>query len=460
MGGQFLGRTAELNALQESFDKNCFQMVVIYGRRRIGKTALVNRFVKKNKCKYISFVATERNESELLRRMGDCVLQGLSPNLLGKMSFDSFEAVFDYIADAAKSEKIVFVIDEYPYLAKECPYISSVLQKYIDHDWKNTALFFVMLGSFVSFMEEEVLSKNAPLHGRSDLQFKLRPFDYYESALFVPKFTKEEKAIVYGVTGGVAKHLAQFDDKKSLDENIKKLFFSQTAFFSEEQIKTIVSSDKTSPTAYNSIIEAIAGGKTKYNEIETTAGMKDISFCLKNLIAGEIVERRTSPKPYYIISDSLISFYFNYVSKGDSLINAGKGESYYTQKVRGRLHEHMGKVFEEMARQYIFRNLGTKKIPAFVTELTEYQASKKIKGEIKSIEIDLLGLDGKDYVLAAECKFKTEKFGKDDLEAFLEKLNYIPARNLKLMIFSLSGFSDYVLKRKSEFTLVTLGDMY
>ena len=149
--------------------------------------------------------------------------------------------------------------------------------------------------------------------------------------------------------------------------------------------------------------------------------MSDISFCLKNLITAEIIERRETPKPYYIIADSMINFYFRYVAPGASLINSGKGKIYYKQKVKQNLHEFMGSVFEKMAKEYILANVGSKKIPCFVTDIVEYQNSVKVGKEVKSVEIDLLGMDGKKYVLAGECKFKSEKFGKEDLEIFQEK---------------------------------------
>ena len=458
--GSFVGREEEFSVFQKLYDKNTFQMAVIFGRRRIGKTTFVNKFIEKNKCKSVSFISTEMTESELLFRMGKDVLENLAPSLSDKIKFESFDSIFDFLGETAKKEKIIFVIDEYPYLAKACPYMNSLLQKYIDHNWKKTNLLFILLGSFISFMRDDVLGSNAPLHGRANLEIKMNPFGYKETSLFVPSYNAESKAIVYGVTGGVAKYLEQFDKKLSLDENIENLFFSRNAFFSDEQIKTIATGEKSNPAVYNSMISAIANGKTKYNEIQTATGMSDISFCLKNLMASEIVERRESSKPYYIIADTMLDFYFRYVMPGASLINSGKGKTYYTKKVKPNLHEFMGKVFEKMAKEYILNNVGTKKIPVFVTDVVEYQNSIKIRKEQKSIEIDLLGLDGKKIVLAGECKFKSEKFGKEDYESFMEKINYLPASDLKIMFFSLSGFTDYVEKNARGCTLVSIEQMF
>ena len=462
MVDKFIGRKTELAALQEKFDSKGFHMAVIYGRRRLGKTALINEFIRLNDVKAISFVALERTEKELLEMMGNTVLTELAPELLDVVHFESFDKIFDFLAHYAKNEKIIFVIDEYPYLAQQCKYMNSLLQKYIDHQWKETQMFFIICGSLVSFMRDDVLSKNAPLHGRSSIELKLRPFDYLETADFVPKFSNEDKAIVYGLTGGVAKYLEQFDDSKSLDTNIIKNFFSNTGYFTEEQVKTVITGEKSSPTTYNSIISAIANGHTKHNEIGTASGIDDISYSLKVLQESELIEKRfSSGKPYYVITDGMLYFWFKYVSKAASLINAGRGDEYYNRIVKKDLHNFMGKVFENIAKQYVFMNMCTDKIPAFITDITDYQTSyKDEKGNIRQVEIDIVGKNEKSVELAAECKFRNEKFDKDELESFLNKVNYLPAKNVFLILFSLSGFTEYVQAHSKDILLVDINDMY
>lgn len=459
---KFIGRTEELQALQKKFDQPGFHMAVIYGRRRLGKTALINEFIRRNSnCKTISFAAVERSEPDLIQMLGNAVLAGLSPDLTGMMKFDSFDRIFDFIAAKAKNEKVIFVIDEYPYLSQQCRYMNSLLQKYVDHEWKETNLFFILCGSLVSFMRDEVLSRTAPLHGRSDLELKLRPFSYYETAQFVPAYSYKDKAVVYGLTGGVAKYLEQFDDTITLDENIMNEFFSGSGYFTEEQIKTVITGDKSSPVAYNSILAAIASGHTKYNEIATAAGMDDISYHLKTLQEADLIEKRVSSgKPYYVIREEMLIFWFKYVSPASSLINAGHGAMYYQNVVKKDLHNFMGRVFEEMAKQYLWRNLDSELVPYFVTDITEYQSSiRESTGEIIQVEIDLLGKNGKDIVFAGECKFRNQKFDRDDLDAFLAKTKYLPAETTGIFLFSLSGFTDYVKNRKGMY-FISIKDMY
>ena len=317
---KFKGRISELAAFQNKYDAEGFQMVILYGRRRIGKTELMNEFMSKQTCKCVSFTSTQQSEKELLSLMTETVLGVLAPEMLGIVTFPDFEKLFEFIGKRAESERIVFFIDEYPYLAKQCPYIQSVLQKMIDTSWKYTNLFFVICGSLVSFMKDEVLSESAPLHGRSTLEIKLLPFNYLETADFLNGYTLEEKVIVYGLTGGVAKYIEQFNVKKSLYENIVNEYFDSNGYFTEEQVKTVVSGDKQNPALYNSIVSAIATGHTKNSEISSYVGVDDISYALKVLINAEIIEKKTSKRPYYTLNDSMLEFWYRYVSRAISLI--------------------------------------------------------------------------------------------------------------------------------------------
>ena len=185
----------------------------------------------------------------------------------------------------------------------------------------------------IGFMKEEVLGESAPLHGRSDLELKLRPFNYIETAEFLDGFSCEEKAICYGLTNGVAKYIVQFEPEYSLEENIISQFYSIGGYFTEEQVKTVVTSEKQNPALYNSIISAVATGHTKNGEIAAFIGSDDVTYPLKVLTGGEILERRMSKKPYYVLNDSMLEFWFRYVNRATSLINAGNGELYYYSNV-------------------------------------------------------------------------------------------------------------------------------
>ena len=376
------------------------------------------------------------------------------------ISFNSFENLFDFIGKQAKEERIIFFIDEYPYLAKQCPYIQSVLQKVIDTKWQNGNLFFILCGSLVSFMKDEVLAESAPLHGRSSLELKLTPFHYLDTAEFLEGFSNEEKAICYGLSNGVAKYIEQFDPALSLEENIIDQFYSVGGYFSEEQVKTIVTNEKQNPALYNTIISAVATGHTKNGEIATYIGADDVTYPLKVLVNAEILEKRIAKKPYYVLNDSMLEFWFRYVNRATSLINAGNGEVYYQTNVKNHLHDFMGKVFEKMAKEYLLMHAGRDGLPV-LTEITDYQDSVRDGNkEYKQIEIDLLGKNGKNILLVGECKFRTAPFDKTEFEKLLNKVNYLPASEPTVCIFSLSGFTDYVKQNAGKCRLIDIDEMY
>ncbi len=456
----FRGRTAELKVLEKKYRQDGFVMTVLYGRRRIGKTKLINEFMQKCDCKKISFTSVEREESELLSMMTESVLASLAPEISANISFNSFENLFDYIGKQSEKERIIFFIDEYPYLAKQCPYIQSVLQKVIDNNWKKGNLFFIICGSLVSFIKDDVLSASAPLHGRSSLELKLKPFNYLETAEFLDGYDYEEKAICYGLTNGVAKYVEQFDPALPLDENIIDQFYSIGGYFTEEQIKTVTTSDKQNPALYNSIVSAVANGHTKNGEIANYIGSDDVTYPLKVLVNTEVLEKRMSKKPYYILNDSMLEFWFRYVNRATSLINAGNGTVYFNSNVRDRIHDFMGTVFEKMAKEYLMLHAGQKGFPV-LTEIAEYQDTVLDEEKrSKQIELDLLGKNDKRILLAGECKFRNTAFDKAELEKLLDKIKYLPVTDPIICIFSLNGFTDYVKDHAKNCRLISIEDMY
>jgi AAA+ ATPase superfamily predicted ATPase len=457
---EFRGRLSELSILQKKFDNNEFQMIVLYGRRRIGKTELMNEFMRRQKCKCVSFTAVEQSEKELLSIMTETVLDSLAPELIGMVEFPNFEKLFEFIGNKSKDERIIFFIDEYPYLAKQCPYIHSVLQKVIDLVWEKTKLYFVICGSLVAFMKDEVLAESAPLHGRASLELKLQPFNYLDTAEFVPRYTPEEKAIVYGLTNGVAKYIEQFDDIKPLEKNIIEEYFSFGGYFTEEQVKTVITNEKQNPALYNSIVSAIATGHTKNGEIASCVGMDDITYLLKVLQKAEIIEKRVAKGPYYVLNDTMLVFWFKYVNRAISLINAGKGEKYYIDSVSKQLHDFMGNVFEKMCKEYLFMKVGEDKYP-IITEIDNYQKTVlDDEGKKRQIEVDILGKNGKEIQIIGECKFQSEKIDKATYEVFLEKVHYINAKKPLLCMFSLSGYTEYVKENAGDVLLLTIDDLY
>ena len=270
----FIGREKELESLQTIYEKDGFGMTVIYGRRRVGKSFLISEFIKGKKA--IFYAATKVGAERNLELFSKQVFDVLDP-AYSNATFPNIESVLDIITSKAssKEEKLILVIDELPYWAEKDDALLSVLQKYIDTQWLDKNLMLILCGSALSFMEKKVLSEKSPIFGRRDSQLKLDAFNYKDSALFVPNYSPEDKAICYGVTGGVAKYLALFDSSKSLDENIIKLFFNTDGYLFDET-KNLLTQEFSDVTLVNNIIEQVASGETALNIIATKVQRKRI----------------------------------------------------------------------------------------------------------------------------------------------------------------------------------------
>ena len=257
----FIGRERELASLKEFYDRDGIGMTVIYGRRRIGKSTLIAEFVKDKKA--IFYTATKVGKKRNLELFSKQVLELFMPGV-ENVSFNTIESVFDFINKNMEDKKVVLVIDELPYWAERDEALLSILQKYIDTVWSDKNIKIILCGSVLSFMENNVLSEKSPLFGRRDSQIRLEAFSYLEAAEFVPNYSNEDKAVCYGITGGVAKYLSMIDPERSIDENIVKLFFRTDGYLYDET-RNLLTQEFSDIAIVNNIIEQIANGENSLN---------------------------------------------------------------------------------------------------------------------------------------------------------------------------------------------------
>ncbi|MDR3293662.1 MAG: ATP-binding protein [Clostridiales bacterium] len=443
----FLGRKEELKRLNEMHESDKFEMAIVYGRRRVGKSELIKKFCEGKRAVYFTAIesASGYNLSALINS-----IYALSGVAAAKTSLpNTFEQVFELLHSLSKRERLVFVIDEYPYLAKANKAVSSLLQKYIDDYFKDGQLFIILSGSSMSFMENQVLGYKSPLYGRRTAQFKILPFHYDEAALFVPNYSKADRLLTYGIFGGTPYYLAQIDGNKSLKENVKRLFFSTNGLLFEEP-KNLIQQELREPQRYNSIITAIADGATKISEIANKVNQpaNACDIYIKNLISLGLVYKEKpagdgkSTRSLYLLSENMFKFWFRYVQKNISLIEQNVTDA-LVEEIFGTINEYMGHIFEDVCKQYLWNHIET--LPITPKEIGRWWGNNPLTKSEE--EIDLIVL-GRDTAVFCECKFQNEKTDIRVLESLEKKSEMFHKYTEKLYYyFSKSGFTSAVIER-------------
>ena len=233
----FIGRDEELAALERLYKSDKFEFVVIYGRRRVGKTALINHFV--NDKKSIYFMGIESNEKQNLENLSKSIIE-FSSGMQTETYFASYQVALEYTFNLAKKERVILTIDEYPYIARASKSLASTLQMLIDKYKDTSKLMLILCGSSMSYMEDHVLAYKAPLYGRRTAQMKIMPFDFEECCTYLSGLSDEDKAYVYGIVGGTPQYLLQMSDKLSVEDNIKNTYLNPMSFLYEEPINLTV----------------------------------------------------------------------------------------------------------------------------------------------------------------------------------------------------------------------------
>lgn len=470
----FIGREKELKSLQEFYDKEGLGLVVIYGRRRVGKSTLINEFVKDKKSIFYTAtkVGCKRNLQLFSKQVIDYFNLGLE-----NVYFESLESSFDFIDKNIGEDKLVLVIDELPYWAEKDDGLLSIIQKYMDTIWKDKNIKIVLCGSTLSFMTDKVLSEKSPLFGRRDFQIRLDAFDYLDSSKFVPNYSNEDKAICYGITSGVAKYLSLINPELSVDENIIKLFFKKDGYLYDEARNLLVQ-EFSDISVVNNIIEKIADGENSLNDIAAQTGQKEqtILYTLEKLINVGLVEKKkcitdekNKKKTQYVLKDSMLKFWYMFIPKAVSVIEMDQGEKYYYKVVKPLMHLFMSPIFEEMCRYYTLRKGIEGEFDCFITNVGNYWGNENIvdKYGIKktqSCDIDVVGLSDVDKkAVIGECKFTNEKIDKNVYDTLARRGNLITGKYhvTKYLFFSLSGYTSWFDElNDNNVVLFTLDSLY
>ncbi len=446
----FIGREKELNNLDKIYNQEGFSFVVLSGRRRVGKTALLNRFL--NGKRGIYFTGVESNFKQNLENFSKSIMEYAS-GIDAVTSFPSFQAALEYVFRLGEKERLVLVLDEYPYLAKGMKSFVSTLQLLIDKYGETANLMLVCAGDTPA-MEDLLLHYQSPLYGRAAAQIKLEPFDFDEASQCMPRFSEEEKAMIYGALGGMPQYLLGVNDRLSVEENIKNTFLNPTSFFYEEPWN-LLKKEVREPGVYTAILSAISGGANKMSEISEQVG-EDTNVCatyLKTLIDMGIV-RKDAPygensvrKFVYSVSDFFFRFWHRFIPENVSLIARGASDLVY-QRIEPEWDDYMQEVFREICNQYLWQKRLSDTCPIPFDSLGRWWSPKG--------EIPIVGFHGKKEALFAECIWNDEPVDEDVLIELERQSKYFGHKTRYYYLFSKSDFTDACMELAEVMGNVTL----
>lgn len=453
----FIGRERELESLERLYDTDKFEFVVIYGRRRVGKTALINRFIKDKNAIY--FMGVESSEKQNLENISGSIMEYISGAETGS-TFDSFQSALEFVFKRSESERIILAIDEYPYVARSSKSLASTLQLLIDKYKDSSKLMLILCGSSMSYMEDNVLAYKAPLYGRKTAQIKLKPFDFEETCKYLSGFSNEDKALIYGIVGGTPQYLLQIDNKLSVEENIKKIYLDPVSFLYEEPVN-LLKQEVRDPAVYTAVISAVAGGASRLSEVSGKVG-ENTSVCsgyVKSLISLGILQKETpygeknSKKTLYYIEDNMFIFWYRFVLSNSSAISRGAAELVY-KRIEPQLSDYMGKVFEDICRQYLWKQLISGKCNVEFTSLGRWWGNDPIRKT--QAEIDIMGEQDKSTALFAECKWTNAKVDFGVLQTLTDRGRLFSYSKPYYYLFSKSGFTEGCSEKAAELGNVSL----
>ncbi|ABC77152.1 ATP-binding protein [Syntrophus aciditrophicus] len=445
----FVDRHDELSFLRSAYQEDRSQLVVIYGKRRVGKTALVKEFSKN--LPHIYFLADKAPDRDQLSQLSEKVGLYFQDDFLLSRGFGNWYDFFKYIKSKGK---FVMIFDEFPYLIESNPAVPSLFQKGWDEDLSQSGVFLILLGSSMGMMETEVLGHKSPLFGRRTGQILVEPLSFSDAKNLFPATSDDVFMQIYGILGGTPAYLLQFDPSADFWENVRRRILIPEAYLYREP-DFILREELREPRNYFSILRAISMGKTRPAEIINETGFDKnlVGKYLSVLIDLKIIRREVpvtewgsekSKKGMYLLEDHFFRFWFHYVYPNRSFIEEGQIDYILDKKIRPSLDRFISWSFEEVCRSLVRKGL-----PQGI------QCNRVGRWWSKDGEIDIVGLaEDENMILFGEAKWSVNPVGTNVLDNLEKKAQLVDWRKGErkefFVIFSRSGFTQNLEKRAEE----------
>lgn len=443
----FVDREQEMETLQSEYEKDGSALVVLYGRRRVGKTTLISEFIKDKNALF--FLASEESEAQNRSLLKEKVAEFINSDLLRSAEVKSWDVLFQSIMDTPFESKPVIVLDEFQYLGKANPAFPSIFQRIWEEILKDKSVMVILCGSLISMMESQTLAYGSPLYGRRTAQIRLKqiPFAYYHE--FFPGKSHRELIEMYAVTGGVPKYIELFSESGDIYSAIRKCVLNRSGYLYDEP-HFLLQQEVTEVGSCFSIMRAIAAGNSKLSAISAVLEIKATSLTkyLKTLIDLDILEREVpiteenperSKKGLYKIKDNYLRFWFAFVYPNMSFIESGHSEIVMNKIKKSLVRNHIAFVYEDVCKERMWELNAEDRWPFNFTKLGRYWDART--------EIDIAAIDpeGKNLILG-ECKYWQEPVDVDVLRNLEAKTDAVDwernNRKVWYVLFSVSGFTD------------------
>ncbi|MDO4500848.1 MAG: ATP-binding protein [Erysipelotrichaceae bacterium] len=456
---EFIGRKEELKRINKIINTNGLTFSLIYGRRRVGKSELIKEVLRNTDIKSIYYECKQVSEINNCNSLSDIVSSIFD---LPKMAYSDIESLLTFIFELSKKEKLVLVLDEYPYLKESIKGIDSIFQSLIDKYKDEANISLIILGSYVEVMKT-MLEHSNPLYGRVDLSINLKQMDYYESGLFYPNYSAEDKIRIYSVFGGIPYYNRLIDDSKSVRENIIELIASKDARL-ENEVSMYLNAELSKITNANETFEALAKGYCRFNDILSQSHVSSgptLIDVLEKLIKMEVVvkeapinDSNNRRKISYRICDNLSSFYYRYIFKYNSQLSIMDSETFYDLYIAKDFEEKYVPVqFENICRQYLIRNNLKGKFKPVLEKVGKYYYDNP--KEHKNGEFDVVSEDANGYIFY-EAKFRKNPLSDSLINEEIKQIKETGLNVYKYVFFSRSSFKT----DREDVELIKLEKMY
>ena len=457
---KFYGREQQQKKLKRVLVKNELQVALIYGRRRVGKSELIKQCLLSEDVSKLNYECKQTTEMNNVESLSTLISENFGLPTLG---FGSMETLLDYLFQRAEKEQLILVLDEYPYLRETVTGIDSILQSLIDRYKDTTHLKLVLCGSYVEIMKS-LLARENPLYGRVDLAIDLKPMDYYESAMFYPTFSSEDKVRIYSVFGGIPYYNRLVDPALSVRENIQELISAPGARL-ENEVSMYLKSEISKIANANEVFEALSKGFSKYSDLLSQSHVSSgptLVDVLEKLIRMEVVEKQAPindadnrRKSGYFIVDNLSLFYYRYIFRFLSQRNVLDEDVFYDRYISEDFEtQYVPRIFENICKQYLIRQNRAGEIEPPFDKIGKYyydDPKTRSNGEFDTVTEDPLG-----YIFY-ESKFRREPVS---LAMIHEEIKQVQATGLNCYKYGFFSRSGFQCEPTDHMIFIHLDDLY